>query len=232
MPPSIREMRGVSTFEYNGKSLFVKAGVAAVSTALSELRGGSEPQTCLSSKPVTLTKQCFFVFRLDGHLWTQIIARDPISTGGNPFLGGTFDPAELQADLVTHIREDDAKELSKTLNTSALYYSVADTSYGLSYTLFEQGKLLERLESGDEVDEEGELTSVCNWQASDGTPGPENADAGMKWVEELFERLDAFEPGLRFERMIASMNHSPGDECRVSTEAEEIESIQFIALKP
>ena len=230
MPPSIREMRGFSTFEYNGKSLFVKADVAAVSAALSDIRGATKLQTSLPAEPVTLTNQCFFVFRLAGHLWTHIIARDPINDGGNPFLGGTFDPAKLQEDLATHLSEHDAKRLSELLETTALYYAVFDTSYGLNYTLFDRGATLERLESGDEVDEDGDITSKCNWQSSDGTPGPDGADAGMKWVEQLFQRLDAFEPGLRFERLIGSISHSPGDEFNVHVEQGEIEAIQFVAL--
>ncbi len=229
-PHSYRDMRGVLSFEYNGRSLFVKADATEVAKALADVRKASQLLIDVADRPVTLTQQCFFVFRLEGHSWTQIIGRDHLDAAGNPFAGIMPDLEKVQEELATHVNDDDAKLLSESLATSALFYSVADTAYGIKYTLFESGAVIERLEAGDRFDEDGSEHCVCDWYSRDSLPGPDDAYAAMKWVEALFERLDAFEPGIPFERLIGCMQHKAGDEVKVYTDDGIIANIHFVAL--
>ena len=224
-------MRGVATFEYNGKSVFVKADVESVSAALARHRMASQRRTDIAMQPVELTHQCFFVFRLAGHTWTQIIGRDSyLEEGANPFTGG-FDLEKLKAAMAAHVNEDDAKALSIELGTTALYYFVGDTSYAVGYSLFEKGELIEKLNAGDTFNEEGDdLEPMCDWHSNTGAAGPADADAAMPWAEALFHRLDAFEPGISFKMLVGYVMHKPGDEVTIGNERGELERIDFVAL--
>jgi len=229
----LSDMRGVTSFEYNGKSVFVKADVEAVSAALAKHRRASLRKTDIAGKPVELAKQCFFVFRFAGHTWSQIIGRDPFldsEDGANPFAGG-FDVEKLNAIVATHLNEDDAKAISSELKTTALYYFIGDTSFAIGYSLFESGELVEKLDAGEAYDEEGnDLEPSFSWYSKTGESGPADARAAMSRAEALFKRLDALEPGLNFQWLVGYVMHRPGDEVTVSNQRGDFERIDFVVI--
>jgi hypothetical protein len=227
---SVQNRRGVNSFEYNGRSIFVKADVDKVSAALAKHRGTSQRKTNIADRPVTLAKQCFFVFRFAGHTWTQIIGRDSLDDV-NPFMGAKFDLEKLKASAATLLNEGDAKAISSELGTTALYYFVGDTAYGIGYTLYDDGELVEKLEAGETLDEAGEdLGDKCEWQSATGASGPADAYAAMPWVDALFKRLDAFEPGIFFGMLVGYFGHKPGEKVTISNKQGQFERIDFVSV--
>ena len=231
---SLRSTRGVASFEYNGKSIFVEADVDAVSDALAKHREALRRETDVADRAVELTKQCFFVFRFAGHTWTQIIGRDSwFEPGGaEQMLAGGSYLEELKAAMAVHLNEEDAKALSNELGARVLYYHVSDTAYGLAYSLFADGQIVEKLITGDTCDDEGEDEGLKGeWYSASGESGPADVHAAMPWAEALFERLDAFEPGLNFTLWVGYIQHKPGDKVTIPNKGGELERVDFVALE-
>src|SRR3954468_20966338 len=74
--PDISKMRGVANFYYDNTLVLVKADVESVARELHAVRKGKKWDKEALDKPVTLSSQCFIVFRLRGHTWSEIVARD------------------------------------------------------------------------------------------------------------------------------------------------------------
>src|SRR5438105_656350 len=72
----LSKLRGVASFDYDGSSALVRADVEEVARSFNELRDAKSWQQNVVGQKVELTEQCFFVFRLNGHSWTNIIGRD------------------------------------------------------------------------------------------------------------------------------------------------------------
>ncbi|WP_425397377.1 hypothetical protein [Aeoliella sp.] len=222
-------MRGVGSFEYNGSSVFVDADVEAVSAALAQHRGASAPEVDVAGREVELTKQCFFVFRFAGHRWSQVIGRESYSDAMNPFMGGSFDPEALKAELATHLNKDDAVALSKQLGTKVLYYQVSDTAGALGYTLYDNGNEIEHLEVGENYDEEGESEDMLEFSSASGESGPADEGEAYDWVDALFKRLDCFEPGVAFKHFVGYIQHKPGDKVTINDPEGQFERVDFVA---
>ncbi|MDX2244878.1 MAG: hypothetical protein NW224_29740 [Leptolyngbyaceae cyanobacterium bins.302] len=151
---SVAEMRGVCTFEYDGTTLFVKADVEAVARSLSEERNASCWQQNVVGQEVELAEQCFFIFRFNQHTWTTVIARDhsvvDFATGKEAKqLSREIFQQKVEQARSLELNEEDARLLSMRLKTRTIYYGVSDTACALSYRIYENGELLEKLETDD-----------------------------------------------------------------------------------
>jgi len=175
-------------------------------------------------KPVKLTGQCFILFRLRGHRWTQILGRDHSVT--DVLMSGVGDRKKMQK-LIGQARKidlnaDDAKALSKRLKTRALYYGVSDTAGALGYELFENGQSIEKVDT-----EEGWVVREFKSSKRSGKTG----DNGMELAQSLFTELDAYDPGLKFMYLVGYIMHKPGDKVTFrNTEDRMFERLDFVAI--
>jgi hypothetical protein len=233
--PTLAERRGVASFEYNGSSVFLRAGVEQVAAALKARRKARIWRRDVFGQPVTIAEQCFFVFRLRGHRWTQVIARDQAE--GDAVLAlvrarrAGKRPARVtaarQAQLA-NLKEADAQALSAALSTPAIFYGVGDTAVALDYVLFENGRAVERLRTGEaygDVEFSSDLRKV--------------RAAGLRdverFVDAFFRSQDALEPGWNLGTLVGRYRPDAGDEVVVNDPDEGFwpnayERVDFLAV--
>jgi hypothetical protein len=97
--------------------------------------------------------------------------------------------------------------------------------------LFDNGEFVEKLDAGETFDEEGEdLGDKCEWQSASGASGPTDASEAMNWVDALFKRLDAFEPGWHFGMFVGHYFRKPGDEVTIDNKQGYFERIDFVSV--
>ena len=227
--PTVTKMRGVGTFDYDGKSIWILADPEAVTDALSYVRKAKVVRKDLRNKSVKLTDQFFLIFRLEGHTWTQIIAGDRLILG----LLMNMDKLKLTKKerdrrfneaRKLELNKQDAKLLSEQLSTRALFYGISDTAGALMYEFYENGELIEQLETTEGY-------KVNRWKS---TLHPirkkemEHTDV-LKWINELFIELDIFDPGLSFDYMSDQIGKKVtiGD---LVDDSETFERVDFVGL--
>lgn len=195
---SLAERRGVCSLDYNGTTVFVKADVEDVARSLRGHRGTYQWHKNIVNREVELSHQCFFVFRFNGHSWTTIIARNSL---GN----------------------EDARIISLALQTRSIYYSIRDT-VALGYSIYENGELLETLETS-------ECYESIEWKSSIHYPNKERIgiDTSVhKWLDLLFRKNDLLEPGMTFMYFIGYVIHKPGHKVTIRDPENTIERIDFV----
>lgn len=224
--PIPAEMRGAFTFNYDGKSIWALADPEAVTDALSRSRKAGTVIKNAANQPVTLTDQCFFIFRLRGHTWTQIVARDQevvrlIMNQGRD----KQDKKELNRKMNQarrrELNEKDAQSLSRQLSTRALFYGISDTACALGYKLYENGTLIEQLET-----EEG--YEIRKWKSATHPQQKKEIGNIEQWVHALFLELDALEPGLSFAYLAGAVCHNEPVDLLAGPDI--FERIDFIGL--
>jgi hypothetical protein len=196
---SLAERRGVCSFDYNGSTIFVKADVEEVSRSLSEHHGTDRWHKNIVDREVELSHQCFFIFRLNGHNWTTIISR-------------------------TSLGNEDARIISLSLKTRSIYYGVSDTALALGYSIYENGDLLEELETG-------ECYENIEWKSSIHDTNIEriNIDIGVEeWVDRLFRKNDVLEPSVTFVNFVGYIMHKPGHKVTIRDNEDTIERLDFV----
>lgn len=196
---SLAERRGVCFFGYNGTTIFVKADVEDVARSMREHRGTYQWHKNIINREVELSHQCFFIFRLNGHSWTTIIPRNSF---GN----------------------EDARIISLSLQTRSIYYGISDTALALGYSIYENGDLLEELETG-------ECYENIEWRSSIHHTNTERIgiDIGIgEWVDRLFRENDVFEPSMTFIDFVGYIMHKPGHKGTIRDPDNMIERIDFV----
>lgn len=226
---SFTEMRGVCSFEYNGTTIFVKAKVEDVACSLSEERNANLWQQNIIDQEVELAEQCFFVFRFNGHTWTNIIARDHlvvellISEEAKQLSRETLQQRIQQARSL-ELNKDDARLLSMRLKTRAIYYGVSDTARALSYRIYENGELLERLVTGEGYE-------ILEWESTLHDVSAEQIGEDVEgWIEQLFRENDALEPSMSFMYWVGYVMHRSGHKITTSDAENTLERADFVAL--
>ncbi len=222
--------RGVVSFDYNGRSLFVDADVETVSNALAKHRNAPNHKTNIVGQEIELSKQCFFVFRFTGHRWTQIIGRDSYTDSSNPFLADSYDPEKLKAQLALHLGKDDAQAISEHLETKVLLYSISDTAGAIEYRLYDKGEQVEYFEEGEKYDEEGDCEDFFEFHSERGEIGPKDSGQSYEWINQLFRNLECYEPGIAFTHFVGYVSHNAGDKVTIKDQKEDFERIDFVAL--
>ncbi len=127
----ISEWRGLVSNNLNDRLILVKANVEQVAAAFCEVRNASIWLKNAFEKEVELTNLCYKVFQFTGHQWTNIHETNCWSWKDS-------------------LDTEDAKELSKKLQTQAIYYGVSDTAGVIYYELFESGELIELFDDGSD----------------------------------------------------------------------------------
>lgn len=196
---SLAELRGVCYFDYSGTTIFVKADVEDVARSLREHRSTYQWYKNIVNREVELSHQCFFVFRFNGHSWTTIIPRN------------SFD-------------NEDARIISLSLNTRSIYYDVSNTALALGYSIYENGELLETLDTG-------KCYENIEWESSIHDPNIERIgiDIGVQeWLDRLFSENDVLEPGMTFVNFIGYIMNKPGHKVTILDPENMIERIDFV----
>lgn len=225
----IAEMRGVCSFEYNGTTVFVKACVEDVARVLSEERNANRWQQNVVDQEVELSEQCFFVFRFNGHTWTNIIARNHLvadlftSEEAKQLSRETLEQRIQQAQSL-ELNEEDPRLLSIRLKTRTIYYGVSDAACALGYHVYENGELLEKLETGEGYE-------ITEWQSTIHDAGEEQVGEDVEgWVDQLFRENDALEPSITFMHWVGYVMHKPGHKITTRDPENSLERADFIAL--
>ena len=224
----LSEMRGVCSFNYNGRTVFVLADVESVASALTEERGASRWEKNVMNREVELARQCFFIFRFRGHIWTNIIGRDTLvlellMNQSSQKLERDELEERLKENLRIELNEEDARLLSFRLQTKTIFYEISDTACALGYSIYENGNLLERLNT-DEGYEITEWNSTIHDITKDEI---ENVEA---WVEQLFRDQDALEPSIHFTRWVGYVLHEAGHKVKPTDSNNVFERTDFVAL--
>jgi hypothetical protein len=197
---SLAELRGVCSFNYNGTTIFVKADVEDAARSLREHRSTYQWHKNIVNREVELSHQCFFVFRFNGHSWTTIIPRN---SSGN----------------------EDARIISLSLKTRSICYAISDTACAVGYSIYENGELLENLETG-------ECYESIEWRSSIYDTNTERigVDIGLEeWIDRLFRENDVLEPSMTFVDFIGYIMHKPGDKITIQVPENMIERIDFVS---
>ncbi len=124
---SFENERGIATTEINETALLVKAPVNRVTEAFARLHKAQSIERDIIDRPVRTTGLCFIVYQLTGHDWTivQYAHTDWLSPGPGP---------------------RDAEELSRELQTEAIYYGTSKTVEAIGYAYYVKGACMERLD--------------------------------------------------------------------------------------
>ena len=127
------ERRGIVDPYGNDDCLMVLAPVEAVARTFVELRRAPTWERDAFGREVKLTATCFSILRLRGHRWTTIV----------PEL------VRLRAPGAKALSADEAQELSRKLETRALWAAHGVESGYVGYAIFDGGELVERMVSGE-----------------------------------------------------------------------------------
>jgi hypothetical protein len=127
------ERRGIVDPYGNDDCVMVLAPVEAVARTFVELRRAPTWERDAFGREVKLTATCFSILRLRGHRWTTIV----------PEL------VRLRAPGAKALTADEAQELSRKLETRALWAAHGVESGYVGYAIFDGGELVERMVSGE-----------------------------------------------------------------------------------
>src|SRR5262245_1911346 len=110
--PDFSAMRGVSTFDTDDAAILVRSSCAEVAKALKKLKNLKTLIQKAIGKTVTITGESYLVYQLKGHSWSTI--------NGFSNAGAAKDAKGSP--------QYDAKALSKSLVTRAMFFGNSDTS--------------------------------------------------------------------------------------------------------
>lgn len=226
---SVAEMRGVCSFDYNGTTIFVRDNIEAVARSLSGERHASRWQQNVVGQEIELAEQCFFVFQLNGHTWTSIIARDHLcidlltNEEARQLSREKFQQRMEQARSL-ELNEEDARLLSMHLKTRTIYYGISDTACALGYRIYENGELLEKLETDGGYE-------ILEWASTIRDVNAEHIGKNVEeWVDQLFCEHDALEPSMNFMHWVGYVMHRPGHKITPRDPESNFERVDFVAL--
>lgn len=128
----LEQRRGLETIDRNILVILVQASVEPVAQAFSTLRQMNVWVRDAYDREITIQKESTFVLRLRGHPWSIVY---------KPCLGA----------VRLYLTEEDARSISESLRTSAIYYAGSDTCGTLEYHLYQNGALQEKLSFEEEV---------------------------------------------------------------------------------
>ncbi|AFZ28854.1 hypothetical protein Glo7428_0245 [Gloeocapsa sp. PCC 7428] len=128
----LAQRRGLETIDRNSLFILVQAPVEPVAQALSTLRQMNVWMRDAYEREIDIHNESTFVFQLRGHPWSIVY---------KPY---------VRSERV-YLTEEDARSISETLNTSAIYYTRSDTCGTLEYHLYRNGVCVEKLFFEEEV---------------------------------------------------------------------------------
>lgn len=128
----LEQRRGLETIDRNILVILVQAPVEPVAQAFSTLKQMNVWVRDAYNREITIQNESTFVLQLRGHPWSLVY---------KPYV------RSMRIDLT----EEDARSLSKSLSTVAIYYAGSDTCGTLEYHLYQNGVLQEKLAFEEEV---------------------------------------------------------------------------------
>jgi ankyrin repeat protein len=131
----LSQLRGVLSLDVDELWLAVRAEVAEAASAFAAIRKAKRVHENVYGRPITVARRGFVAFRLRGHDWTLIV---------------TWGDDQSKPSTKHWLAPGDAQAIAKRLVTQAVFFAVSDTGGGLAYNLYEDGKLLERFETGQD----------------------------------------------------------------------------------
>ena len=189
--------RGMETTDYNNTLLLIRAPIDGVAHALVQRTERWEKDVV--GREIVLGQFGAFVFRLNGHSWTEVVPEVRHELHGWALLIGLA---------------EQARALSSRLNARVIYYWIGDTSCTIGYELCENGELLEKL-------------SATEGGSPDDTFSSRLRDLKRRNIRNIWDFTrrflvdqDAFEPGISFQYFIdrtelRRANPQPGDRVRI-----------------
>jgi hypothetical protein len=175
--------RGIWMTDYNNCLVLVRASVEDVCRSLKGYTARCERDVL--GGEISLAEEGFFIFRLRGHDWTEVLHNDSHYPCQYPFT------------------ERWAKLSSRRLSTRAIFYYVSDTCPSIGYSLFENGQPLEAFDAV-----EGEP-----WKFRSKVRALPPKGVGDRWgfVKQFFVDQDAFDPFFTFTYFLGHREARPGD---------------------
>lgn len=128
----LEQRRGLETIDRNILVILVQAPVELVAQAFSTLKQMNVWVRDAYNREITIQKESTFVLQLQRHPWSIVY---------KPCLGA----------VRLYLTEEDARSLSESLSTAAIYYAGSDTCGTLEYQLYQNGVLQEKLAFEEEV---------------------------------------------------------------------------------
>jgi hypothetical protein len=122
----LEQRRGLETIDRNLVFVLVRASVEQVSQAFSTLRQMNVWVRNAYECEIEIQNESTFVFQLRRHPWSLIY---------KPHMSS----------IRIYLTEEDARNLSESLNTSVIYYAGSDTCGTIEYHLYSNGILQEKL---------------------------------------------------------------------------------------
>ncbi|WP_250122338.1 hypothetical protein [Chroococcidiopsis sp. CCMEE 29] len=128
----LEQRRGIETIDRNILFVLVRASVEPVAQAFSAFRQMDVWVRDAYEREIGIENESTFVFQLRRHPWSIVY---------KPYM-----PSER-----LYLTEEDARSISETLGTSAIYYAGSDTCGTLEYHLYRNGLCVEKLVFEEEV---------------------------------------------------------------------------------
>jgi hypothetical protein len=123
------QRRGYESSDQNVDYVLVRAPIEQVAQAFCELRQADFWERDAYKREVKMVNEVFILLQLQGHQWTVI--------------------RHLYNTYSIFLTESDAQELSRLLNTRAIYYNMSDSCEALGYHLYDCGTCIEMLCYGE-----------------------------------------------------------------------------------
>jgi hypothetical protein len=169
--PDFARLRGVATFDMEDAVILVRSSCAEVAEAVKKRKKLKTWVRNALGKTVTVAGASYLIYQLKGHSWVTI----------NGFTGGNSRRQAAKASP-----QDDAKALSKSLATKAIFFANSDTSSVTEYDLFENGRHIEHFDDFNGIN--------FNSQFRDIEP-PEDGPDIYTFVDAFIAEQDAFVTG-------------------------------------
>jgi hypothetical protein len=119
----LEQRRGLETIDRNILVVLLRASVEPVAQAFSTLKQMNVWVRNAYNRKIDIQNESTFVFQLRGHPWSIVY---------KPYV------RSMQIDTT----QEDARSISESLGTSAIYYAGSDTCGTLEYHLFSNGVYL------------------------------------------------------------------------------------------
>lgn len=198
--------RGVFNFEAGEVLVLVRAPIHEVTPAFRKHRGAEYLLEDALGKPVEVSDPSFLIYQLTGHPWTII------------------DTYRCDHDASLYVGAADAAELSRALDTHAIFYANSDTAGATRYELFDRGATIQMIEvdGGIEVANPEGLSRL-----------PETTDEAEACIDLWFREQDAFAPG--WSTALGGWRHPAGARIMLDlggvVDRKDLVRLDFVALK-
>ena len=164
----VEKLRGIGHIDTNDLYILIQASVEAVAQTYYQLKSMNVWIRETYGKSIEIQSNSILVFRFKGHKWSIIYEACKSYSGKN---------------MPT---EEDAQEISKLLNTSAIFYARSDTCMSIAYEFCQTGKVIETMyyQEGDKPMFDSQLRTL----------DPEDICSGYSLTNDFLREQEAYIP--------------------------------------